>query len=190
MADSKDRDFPQVLKESYDANTQRLKVESIVTDGIDALIVNSDGSINTRIFDSAGASVLLGQKTAAQSLPVVLASDTPGFSVIESGTFSNVYGEVLSIPMNMLTTVTTYTATQDVRVRLAEVSGTNIAEWTVNVNSSIVNKKRTFFGNLNETFQFDKGYPLVLGDVVEVQVTHSRPSVGDFNSSLVLLKDP
>ena len=49
LPDAELRDFPQVLKESYDPETNRIKVEAIVSDGVDALIINPDGSINADV---------------------------------------------------------------------------------------------------------------------------------------------
>lgn len=42
------KDFPQVLKESYDPAQERIRVDASISDGVDTLIVNSDGSINVR----------------------------------------------------------------------------------------------------------------------------------------------
>lgn len=46
LADNKDVDFPQAIKESFDPDLKRLRVEGIISDGVDALIINPDGSIN------------------------------------------------------------------------------------------------------------------------------------------------
>lgn len=44
--DAMNRDFPQVLKESYDPEENAIKVLATITDGVDAVVVNPDGSIN------------------------------------------------------------------------------------------------------------------------------------------------
>lgn len=55
MANGLDRDPGQVLKESYDKDLERIKVEALVSDGVDALIINPDGSINVNATVSASA---------------------------------------------------------------------------------------------------------------------------------------
>lgn len=47
--EAREKDFPQVLKESYDPIQQRLRVEALVTDGVDALLINPDGSVNVNV---------------------------------------------------------------------------------------------------------------------------------------------
>lgn len=56
LIDHKDKDFPQTLKESYDPDLQRLRVDALVTDGIDAMLVNPDGSINVVTTIAPGSS--------------------------------------------------------------------------------------------------------------------------------------
>lgn len=46
MTDGNNRDYPQVLKESYDQDLKRLRVDALINDGTDALVINADGSIN------------------------------------------------------------------------------------------------------------------------------------------------
>jgi hypothetical protein len=50
LSDNKDYDFPQVLKESFDPDEKRLRVDAIINDGVDALIINPDGSINADVI--------------------------------------------------------------------------------------------------------------------------------------------
>jgi hypothetical protein len=50
--------------------------------GIDATVT---GSVDVDIHDSSGADITLGQKTMAQSLPVVIASDQSAVSVVTGG---------------------------------------------------------------------------------------------------------
>ena len=51
---------------------------------------------------------------------------------------------------------------------------------------------RTYFGSsLNETFDFDaginKGLKLLSNNIVQIKVTHNRPSLGDFDSRVQLI---
>ncbi len=47
--DSQNKDQAQVLKESYDPSLERIRVDALVTDGMDALVINNDGSINVNV---------------------------------------------------------------------------------------------------------------------------------------------
>lgn len=49
IADQNNRDYPQTLKESYDPSLQRLRVDALINDGVDALVINPDGSINVNV---------------------------------------------------------------------------------------------------------------------------------------------
>jgi len=94
-------DANQVLKRAFDDANDRIKVEAEVSatigtvevvidhandsikigDGTDLLAVNTNGSINVVPKDSSGNN-LLSQKTMANSLPVVIASDQTETSYI------------------------------------------------------------------------------------------------------------
>lgn len=192
------RDFGQVLQESYDADLNRIRVDALVSDGTDALVINPDGSISTRIFDSNGAAITLGEKTAAFSIPVALPTDRPinvdfdpstTLGTIESGTFDSSYNEVLAVGSGVETSVVTYTGLQPSRLKIIEMTGTNIAAYTVYLNGTPIHKKRTYFGNLDNAFQFSKGYPFDLGDLIEVKVLHNQSSPGDFAGFILVLRD-
>lgn len=51
---SKDKDYGQAIKESYDPAIERLRVDALINDGVDALVINSDGSINVKILGDGG----------------------------------------------------------------------------------------------------------------------------------------
>ena len=71
-----------------------------------------------------------------------------------------------------------------------EVSGTNIAQYEVYINTVLNARQYTYFGGeLNAKFNYDfdqeLGYKLNAGDNVQVKVIHVRPYVGDFNARFV-----
>lgn len=135
-----------------------------ISDGTDTLAVNPDGSINVNITSS------------------------------NPGTLKTVYNEVTSVATSVLTTVQTYTAPVGFTTYLQkiEVSGTNIAQYTIEINAVVQDKKRTYFGDtLNEKFVFTEtgtGLKINVGDVVTVKVIHLRPMVGDFNSRIQVIE--
>lgn len=135
-----------------------------ISDGSNTLAINPDGSINVNI---------------TQSNP---------------GELKSVYNEISSVVSGVLTTIQTYTAPagKTTYLQKAEVSGTNIAEYTILVNATIEDKKRTYFGgDLNAMFKFIEtgtGLPLAVGDTVTTKVIHNRPNSGDFNSRIQVIE--
>lgn len=110
-------------------------------------------------------------------------------ATVEAGTTTNIYNEVLSIASGVLTTIASFTATQTTKLRQVDVSGENIATFTVLVNGNVVSKKRTYFGGqLDNTFSFDNGIVFATGQQVLVQVIHNRPTTANFNANILLLE--
>lgn len=164
---AQDRDYTQAIKESYDPSINRLKVEAMVSDGTDALIINPDGSINVNIVSGSVATTAI----------------------------INSYNEVTSVGAASPTVVNTYIVPlgKDAFLQQIAFSGTNIATYEVLVNNIVIDKKRTYFGtSLDSNFHFSNssadGYVLASGDVVTVRVTHNRPDLGDFNCRVQALE--
>lgn len=152
--------------------------------------VELDGSINVNSeIDAADGDNIAIQDSAGDELNIN-PDGSINVNVVTSniGTFRSPYAEVTSVASSVLTTIQTYTVPALVNAFLQkiEVSGTNIAEYRVEVNAVIKAKKRTYFGSsLNTEFIFadtGAGLPLVPGDIVTIKVIHIRPMVGDFNS--------
>lgn len=108
----------------------------------------------------------------------------------------NIYSEANAVPSGVTTTVATYTVsgalTESVLERVS-VSGDNIAMFTVFVNATQIDTRRTYFGgSLNEYFEFttgtSNGYVLTPGDVLTVRVLHNRPTLGDFEGRIQVLE--
>lgn len=135
-----------------------------ISDGTNTLSINPDGSINVNVTTS------------------------------NPGVVKNTYNEISSLASGISTTIVTYTApiSKITSLEIIEVSGTNIAEYTVLINGIKQAKKRTYFGaELNQEFLFAQGaagFPLSIGDVVTVSVVHSRPTLGDFNSRIQVIE--
>lgn len=131
-----------------------------VSDGIDDLAINPDGSINVVIPPGGGG------------IPV------------------NEFNQIASVPASILTTVLTYTVPPpyDATLFRVEVGGNNIATYEIHINSSVEARIRTWFGTpLTQVFEFSSGasgFKLTTGDIVEIKVIHERPYVGDFEARL------
>lgn len=160
------------------------------------LQIEADGSINANVeVDAAdGDNIAIHDAQGHElninpdgSINVVLTQSNPGDLL-------SFYNEVTAVAASILTTVQTYTAPvgKTSYLQKIEVSGTNIAEYTVSVNATLKDKKRTYFsGDLNLDFIFAEtgtGLPLAVGDVVTVRVIHGRPAVGDFNSRIQVVE--
>lgn len=184
--DLKPYDFPQVIRSVFEVEDNCLRVKVINSSGsggeLEVLIDHTEDSI--RLGDGTGffTSTVSGPK---RSLDVNVTSP---ITITDTGIVNNVYGEVNSLVSGLTAVLVNFTATSNCALQIASASGDNIAEYWVEVNSSVQSRKRTYFsGDFNVDFDFKKGIPLVSGDVVEVKVVHNRPTVADFNANLVIV---
>lgn len=167
-----------------------------ISDGVDTLAINPDGSINANIGEllivHTDDSIRLGDGTnfiTSTSAGSKVALDVNVINYETLGIIKNYYNEITSVANNTLTTILSKTMTSVGTLKKITVSGTNIAEYKILLNSNVISKKRTFYGNsLNEEFIFDEGITLAVSDVIEIKVIHYRSSVGDFNCNLVTLE--
>lgn len=136
-----------------------------IGDGVDEMAVNPDGSINVNITPS---------NTSAR---------------IES-----FFNEISAVPAATPTTIVTYTAPVGKISFLQKVfvSGENIAKFSVKLNGGVIDVRRTYFGGpFNEDFDFSdasRGLFLTVGDVVLIEVEHTRPQPGDFNGRIQVVE--
>ena len=117
--------------------------------------------------------------------------DVSGSSILvtDAENVTNVYNEILSVASGVLSNITSFTATQNSKLKQIDVSGENIATYEVLVNGNIVSKKRTYFGGpLDTSFFFDKGINFLAGQQVLVRVIHNRPSTANFNANIILIE--
>lgn len=146
--------------------------------------VDAQDGDNIAIHDSAGNELNINPDG---SINVNITTSNPG----EVKSF---YNEALAVASGILTTVDTYTAPVGklTYLQFVEYSGSNIAEYTVLINATIIAKKRTYFGSeLNGEIEFVKtgtGLPLAVGDVVTIKVIHNRPVQGDFNGRIQVIE--
>ncbi len=171
------KDFPQVLKESYDPLQERIRVDAVVSDGIDSLVINPDGSINTIITD--GTDTLNVNTDGSINVNVVSGSS--------AGVEKTFFSSISSVASGSETTILTYIVPLlvDSFLKRIEVSGSNIAVYNIYVDTVLIARKRTYFGSaLNSDFDFAAGIKYVSGQTIEVKVLHGRPTTGDFEARL------
>lgn len=138
-----------------------------INNGATDLGINTDGSIN-----------------------VNLVSSTPSNQKVLLN-----YNEVSSVGTNILTTLITYTVPVSKTAILQRISvgGENVATYQVLINNVAVETKRTWWGaGMNELFMYDtgseRGYALATGDIVKVTVIHTRPMMGNFESTMQVIE--
>jgi hypothetical protein len=176
-------DANQVLKQSFDESLDRLRVDAQVSASI-------EGEVQCEIDASDGDNIAIASGDGSKVVDVSTVSGTNALNVnvvatTNLSTTTNTYAEVTSLAGASLTTVVSYTAPANCRLKRVETSGTNIATYSVVIDSSTVDKKRTYFGNsLNAIFDFAEGLQVNSGQTVYVRVIHNRPNVGDFNARI------
>lgn len=192
-----------ILKKVYDPSTEGLRTTAVasfvggtvdiaisdLTDSIKIgdgsgtyLDINPDGSINSNIeVDAAdGDNIAISDGTNTMSINP---DGSINVNISGSGAVINQYNEVTSVPNNTLTTILTYTPVTSGKITFVNFSGTNIAEYIININSVDVEKVRTYFGNsLNYTAETD--IVVSAGQTILIKVLHLRPTVGDFNARI------
>jgi hypothetical protein len=112
--------------------------------------------------------------------------DEGSSSTTTSGTSNmNETASVSSVASSTNTNLITYTvpSAKTLYLNVVEVSGTNIAKFTVKIDDTIEGLRRTFYGNLNEDFNFH-GLKLTAGQVLKVEVFHQNSVAGDFDVRL------
>jgi hypothetical protein len=205
-------DFQQIIQRVYDQDENRLRVNNganitlggelevaidaasgdniAISDGTDTLAINPDGSIN-----------VVGSFTFSPASQIKIWDGTDQLAVNPdgsinvnlsgtSGSYKYAYNEVTSVATSALTTVVSYTAAADGKLKKISGSGTNIGTYSVLVNGVLKDKRRSMFGgDLNVDFNFDEGFPILSGDIVALKVIHERPYVGDFNGNIQVLED-
>jgi hypothetical protein len=135
-----------------------------IVEGGNTMDVNSDGSINVNVVNS-------------------IVSSAPGLTILTN--------EITSVPAGFETTIITVTAPSDgYRIQKIEVSGDTIALFKVYVNASPILYKRTWWGEFNETFNFENfssGLLLTSGQVLTVTCYQTSPFLGTFEATVMTL---
>jgi hypothetical protein len=141
-----------------------------------------------------GANIDTGLATAAKQDEIIDAINDISVSVVNvygcnEPTIYSQYDEILGVFGTNLILTYTVPASLDFYLKEVEVSGSNIAEYEVRVNSVVIAKKRTYFGaELNAVLSFavgdTYGHRITEGDVLEIYSTNSRPTAADFDARI------
>lgn len=144
---------------------------------------------NTRAergYDSYVESPTRANKTAVE-VYVGNPGDISGGGGTTSVNLKTDYQSVSAVVNSITTTVLSHTFSSSLASKIYSVSasGENISLYELLIDSVLVEKKRTYFGeSLNVSFDFPTGYSVGLSSLVELKVYHTRPTTADFNATL------
>lgn len=175
-------DANQVLRDSFDENLGRLRVDAEVTASI--------GTVDVIIDAATGDNVAISDSTGTNTLSIN-PDGSINASLTNPGVGVNKYNEVLAVASGATQVINTYTvpAGKTASLTLIDVSGDNIAKYLVKIDGITQDQKRTYFGNsLNLTFDFQNNLLLNPGQIVTVEVFNFRPTSSDFNSKILVLE--
>lgn len=192
-----DLGFENVLRDVHDPVTQSLRTTAnatiVIPGGLEVKIEHQNDSV--RLGDGVNflTSTYDGGKVALDV--AVLGGIRSNSYPLEKGLTVNSYNEITAVASGVDALVTTYTVPPGKAAYLSriEYSGTNIAIYTVNINSQPQDKKRTNYAvSLNDSTIFNSngntGIPLVAGDEVDLVVRHVNNSAGDFNARIEVIE--
>jgi hypothetical protein len=181
------QDANQVLRLAFNDATRSLRTDTTVIATIGTVDVAIDAAGGDTIAISDGTDTMVVNPDGSINANIVLPQYNPIFA----------YAAVLAVPANVTTSLISYTMPggKDGYLQKIHLSGENIARYTVRVNGVVIDVARTYFGNdLDKDLDYtaganNLGYELNAGDVVLVQVLHTRPSLAEFNARLQILEN-
>jgi hypothetical protein len=126
----------------------------------------------------------LNKVSVAVSVEQESGSSIPVF-IEENGSDFYQFNEVNSVASAASATVLTYTIPtgQSLTINGVNVSGENIAVYTLLIDSVVFDKVRTYFTNYNTSFNIDN-ITATAGQTIEIEVENFRPTTSDFNANL------
>ena len=195
-------DYNQVIVQSFDESKDRLRVDAQVSATISdieirdpisgySLKINPDGSISANVVLNAASDSIKSWTQDGSGNPIGSVDGALNVNMPLVGTTLSLYNEVTSVVSGILTTINTYTVPvgKTFYLNKVEVSGNNLAEYSVKFNSTVNAKKYTWYSNFNEKFDYitggnNQGFQLVAGTIVTITTIHNRPFVGSFNARI------
>lgn len=207
-------DADQVIREAYDDDNKRLRVDAEITATIGTVEVSIDAAAgdNISIASQDGTNYLSVDANGAIDVNVnsITLSHTDDSVAIGDGTnlidvnpdgslnvnvlppvAKNTFNEVLSVPSGATLEINSYTVPvgKVSRVSTVSFSGENIAKYILKIDGTTIDIKRTYFGGqLNEMFSFDNQLELLAGQELTLEVENFRPDVADFNSRISVVE--
>jgi len=184
----------QILQGSYDESNQRLRVETaatIVAGAVEVAINDTTDSI--KIGDGTGDYLKVNPDGSIDVNATLNPSPGSIYNVISN------FNEVTNIATGIETSVVSYSVPfgKTSYLQYIQVAGTNIAEYKIYKNGTLIDKSYTMFGmSLDTNFDYrneDDNTPGLLlnsTDNVIIKVINPRPYTGNFNARIQILQSP
>lgn len=171
-------DANQVLRNSYNDETNELRVAASVTASI--------GEMDVAIDAQAGDNIAITDPTGTNYLrPNV--DGSLNVNITDSGlTTKNLFAEVDNVASGVTAEIINFTAPNNTNLLSIDIGGTNVASYALYIDGNLAAKKYTYFTNLNDRFDFKDGLPVEAGNVITVEVFHSRPDPGNFSLNMLI----
>lgn len=165
-----------IIKKVYDPGTETLKVNAIAT--------LSPGILEITITDQDD-SIKVGGGDGNYILPNP--DGSVNVNVTSNGRSNkNLFDEIGSVASGVTSTIISYVAPANTKIISADFGGDNIAMYSLHVDGILTAKKYSFWGGLNERFNFSSGMSIPTGAVITVEVVHDRDSLGMFFCNLLV----
>lgn len=114
-------------------------------------------------------------------------TQTPGDTATSDPSIES-FGEATAVASGVETTILSYVVSGVFHLVRIEVSGTNIASYSVYYDGVRSNKLITYFGgSLSGVMDYSNGQAGIqvpTGTIITIKVLHNRPDVGDFTARL------
>jgi hypothetical protein len=124
-------------------------------------------------------------------IPVQVLNPTPPVTT----TFKTIFNQISSVPASISTLINSYTVPvgKTAKLEKIDISGSNISQYDLLINSILKARKRTYFGaSLNDEFNFispnSNGLVLGAGDIIQIFTIHGRPMLGDFECRIQIIE--
>lgn len=143
-----------------------------------------DSNENNKFVDDSNGHVAVNTVTevtndASNPVPVEIVDGT-------IGTDFDLYNEVLAVAGASTAKIITYVVpvATTLKLKTVQVSGSNIAEYTVKIDGVVKAKKRSYFTDYDRKFELT-GINVEAGETITVEVDNYRSSSADFNATLI-----
>lgn len=156
---SKDKDYTQGIKESYDPAIERIRVDALINDGVDALVINPNGSINSVIRDATNNYTLQinadGSINATANFSGSVSIGTPDnsgftYSASSNQVIGGVYNDTTPTLIGGNAGAVRLTQYRAVHTNLRDSSGNEISPATSTLQTSANTKLDTIHTDLDE----------------------------------------
>ena len=136
----------------------------------------------------SGEVVVATQICQEEPIEVTISDQTINVDVniTDNDNIINEFSEVAAVPVSTPTLIVSYTVPMDkvLELRHVQVSGCNTGKWDVEVDGSPIARKRTYYTQYNEEFEFE-ALKITEGQVVDVIVENCGSTATEFDGRIL-----